>query len=208
MTACGWQTAGHDGRCARGRRARDEAVTLEPYDDRWPELFEAEAVAIDQLIHPRITGGIHHVGSTSVPGLAAKPVIDIAVGVADLESSRPCIDLLADLEYQYVPYLAEDMRWFCQPGRSHRTHHLHLIPTGSFRYEEELAFPRLLRGHPAHAREYEELKRRLAQAALSWCAVRAEAPTLPPALRATREQSWMRRRSRARPAAVRGTAAG
>jgi GrpB-like predicted nucleotidyltransferase (UPF0157 family) len=142
---------------------RDEPVRLEPYDDRWPRLFDAEAEALARLIGPWITGGIHHVGSTAVPGLAAKPIIDIAVGVADLESSRSCIDLLADLDYQYAPYLTEVMHWFCKPDPSRRTHHLHLIPTGSARFEEELAFRDYLRAHPHRAREYEDLKRQLAK---------------------------------------------
>jgi GrpB-like predicted nucleotidyltransferase (UPF0157 family) len=68
-------------------RGHDEPVRLVAYDQRWPAMFEREAVAITAAIGPWITGGIHHVGSTSVPGLAAKPVIDIAVGVADLPAS-------------------------------------------------------------------------------------------------------------------------
>ena len=97
---------------------RDEAVRLEPYDDRWPRLFAAEAEALDRVIGSWITGGIHHVGSTAVPGLAAKPIIDIAVGVADLESSRACIALLADLDYRYAPYLVEVMHWFASRIRA------------------------------------------------------------------------------------------
>lgn len=115
-------------------------VHIEPYDTAWPERFATEASAIGQTIGPWITGGIHHVGSTAVPGLAAKPVIDIMVGVADLGSSRPCIELLKPLDYCYWPYLAEVMHWFCKPRPSHRTHHLHLVPTGSPLYSTSWRF--------------------------------------------------------------------
>jgi GrpB-like predicted nucleotidyltransferase (UPF0157 family) len=109
-----------------------------------------------------VTGGIHHVGSTAVPGLAAKPVIDIAVGVESLAASRPCIDRLAGIDYVYAPYRADVMHWFCKPHPARRTHHLHLIPTGSERLHDELAFRDHLCTHADDAAEYESLKRRLA----------------------------------------------
>jgi len=111
-----------------------------------------------------VVGGIHHVGSTAVPGLAAKPIIDILVGVSDLESSRACFDPLAQLDYLCAPYLPEQMHWFCKPDPAHRTHHLHLIPVDSQRYRDELAFRDELRGDPALAESYAALKRELAQA--------------------------------------------
>jgi GrpB-like predicted nucleotidyltransferase (UPF0157 family) len=106
-------------------------------------------------------GGIHHVGSTAIPGLSAKPVIDILVGVADLPSSRACIGELATLGYQYAPYRPGEMHWFCKPSRAHRTHHLHLVPTASRRYREELAFRDILRVRPDTAERYQALKQRL-----------------------------------------------
>lgn len=140
----------------------EEQVRIEPYDPDWPIRFDAEADAIAEVIGTWITGGIHHVGSTAVPHLAAKPVIDIMVGVADLESSRPCIDLLAALDYWYAPYRAEVMHWFCKPRPSRRTHHLHLVPTGSPRFVDVLAFRDYMRAHRDAAAEYERLKRNLA----------------------------------------------
>lgn len=144
------------------RNWKDEAILIVPYDERWPYLFETEAQAIRKAINPWITGGIHHVGSTAVPGLAAKPIIDIAVGVADLKSSRPCIDVLIELGYHYAPYRPEVMHWFCKPDPSHRTHHLHLLPAGSPRFEDEIAFRDYLRAHPQDAAEYEAMKKQLA----------------------------------------------
>ncbi len=124
--------------------------------------FEEERVALQEAIGPWATGGIHHVGSTAVPGLDAKAIIDILVGVEDLETSRACFAPLAELEYLPAPYLTEEMHWFCKPHPSRRTHHLHLVPTGSPRFVDELAFRDHLRGHPDAAAEYTALKRELA----------------------------------------------
>jgi GrpB-like predicted nucleotidyltransferase (UPF0157 family) len=140
----------------------DEEIRLAPYDPRSPDLFAEEAARLADVIGRWATGGIHHVGSTAVPGLAAKPVIDILVGVDGLEESLPCIDLLAPLDYMCFPYLPHEMHWFCKPDPSRRTHHLHLVPTGSGRFLDELAFRDYLRTHAAQAREYEQLKRTLA----------------------------------------------
>jgi GrpB-like predicted nucleotidyltransferase (UPF0157 family) len=84
------------------------------------------------------------------------------VGVESLEASRPCIEVLGGAQYLYAPYRADVMHWFCKPDPARRTHHLHLIPTGSQRLEDELAIRDYLRAHPDRAAEYERLKRRLA----------------------------------------------
>lgn len=146
----------------REQQWHDEPIRVVDPDPVWPHLFRLEASALESVIGPWVTGGIHHVGSTAVPGLAAKPVIDILVGVASLEASRPCIELLAPLQYVYAPYLPEVMHWFCKPDPARRTHHLHLVPTGSARYLDELAFRDHLRTHPQTAQAYEDLKRQLA----------------------------------------------
>jgi GrpB-like predicted nucleotidyltransferase (UPF0157 family) len=90
-------------------------------------------------------------------------VIDILVGVDDLESSRACFEPLAGLEYRYAPYLVEQMHWFCKPEPGRRTHHLHLAPAGGRRFADELAFRDRLRADPVAAAEYTSLKRKLAE---------------------------------------------
>lgn len=140
----------------------DEPVSLAAYDPGWPQAFEAERGALAEAIGAWATGGIHHVGSTAVPGLEAKPIVDILVGVDDLESSRACFEPLARLDYLYAPYRSDEMHWFCKPSPSRRTHHLHLIPTGERRYAEELAFRDLLRADREAAAAYVALKRELA----------------------------------------------
>lgn len=143
--------------------AADESIRLSAYDQSWPARFEEERVALEDGIGEWIVGGIHHVGSTAVPGLEAKPVIDILVGVRSLDESRACFEPLARLDYMYAPYLSEEMHWFCKPHPSRRTHHLHLVPVGSKRYADELAFRDRLREEPEIAAEYLTLKRDLAR---------------------------------------------
>jgi GrpB-like predicted nucleotidyltransferase (UPF0157 family) len=141
----------------------DEPIRLVPHDPSWPDRFDQEAAVLKAAIGDWATGGIHHVGSTAVPGLVAKPIIDILVGVEDLEASRACFDPLAELGYLYAPYRADEMHWFCKPHPSRRTHHLHLVPTDSSRFRDELAFRDRLRGSPTLTNEYSALKHGLAE---------------------------------------------
>lgn len=141
---------------------RNEQVRLVPHDPAWEARFAEEAALLRATIDPWIVGGIHHVGSTAVPGLDAKPVIDIAVGVESLEASRPCIELLSRIGYLHAPYLETQMHWFCKPDPGRRTHHLHLMPTGSTQFEDEILFRDYLRSHPVQAAAYGNLKRGLA----------------------------------------------
>lgn len=143
-------------------RNPDEPIRLSPYDPAWPSRFEDERAALDSAIGEWVVGGIHHIGSTAVPGLEAKPIIDILVGVRDLDESRACFEPLAQLSYMYAPYLPEEMHWLCKPHPSRRTHHLHLVPANSRRYRDELAFRDRLRESPELAAEYLALKRELA----------------------------------------------
>jgi GrpB-like predicted nucleotidyltransferase (UPF0157 family) len=140
-----------------------EPVQMVPYDPSWPTRFLEEQASLAAAIGDWIVGGIHHVGSTAVPGLASKPIIDILVGVEDLQKSPRCFDRLAALGYLYAPYRASEMHWFCKPDLRRRTHHLHLVPTGSARFRAELAFRDDLRGHRDIAQEYEALKFALAK---------------------------------------------
>lgn len=140
----------------------NESVRIVPYDRNWPVRFEEERLALEQTLGDAVTGGIHHVGSTAVPGLAAKPVIDILVGIDDLERARAHVRPLAELGYLHAAYRPAEMIWFCKPDPARRTHHLHLVPTGSRRYREELAFRDFLRAHPKVAERYATLKRQLA----------------------------------------------
>ncbi len=137
-------------------------VEIVDYDARWPESFRAEQRALEAVLKPWLAGAIEHVGSTAIAGMPAKPVIDIMAGVADLEASRPAIEAVSQLGYVYFPYRADIMHWFCKPSAAFRTHHLHLVPVGSRRWEECLAFRDAIRNDAALAKEYAALKMRLA----------------------------------------------
>lgn len=137
-------------------------IIVVPYDLSWPDQFEQERNELLKTIQEWIVGGIEHVGSTAIPGLAAKPVIDIAAGVESLEASRPAIAILTDAGYCYSPYRPDVEHWFCKPSPAFRTHHLHLVPFRSTLWDDRLAFRDYLRAHPSVAREYEQLKYELA----------------------------------------------
>jgi GrpB-like predicted nucleotidyltransferase (UPF0157 family) len=143
---------------------RDEdPIHIVPYDDSWPEQFQTERGLLVQAIGEYVVGTIEHIGSTAVPGLAAKPVIDIMVGVEGLEESWPSVALLERLEYRYFPYRPEMMHWFCKPSPEFRTHHLHLVPFGSRLWAERIAFRDYLRSHSQVAEDYADLKRQFAE---------------------------------------------
>ncbi len=142
--------------------AGDEPIRLVPFDPGWPGRFEEERIALEGAISGWVVGGIHHVGSTAVAGLAAKPIIDILVGVRDLDEARACFAPLAEISYLYAPYLPDEMHWFCKPDPARRTHHLHLVPVDSKRYRDELTFRDLLRKDPHLASRYAALKQELA----------------------------------------------
>ena len=143
--------------------AADEPVRVWPYNPAWPARFDDERQVLQQAIGEFATGGIHHVGSTSVPWLDAKPIIDILVGVRDLQDAHPCIGLVAPLGYVHAPYRAAEMLWFCKPHPRHRTHHLHLVPVSSARFRDELRFRDYLRSHDQARAEYSRLKHNLAE---------------------------------------------
>ena len=140
----------------------DAPIRLEPYSAEWPAMFEVERRLLAGVLAPWLVGPIEHVGSTAVPGLAAKPVIDIMAPVESLDVSRPALIALEPLQYCYAPYREEVMHWLCKPGPAARTHHLHLVPFGSELWRDRISFRDLLRINPDIAAEYLRLKRRLA----------------------------------------------
>ena len=142
---------------------KEAPVIVEGYDPSWPARFLEERARLAQALQEWVAGPIEHIGSTAIPGLAAKPVIDIMVAVETLDASRPAIGALEALDYVYFPYRPDVEHWFCKPSPAVRTHHLHLVPFGSRVWIETLAFRDYLREHPGVAAEYASLKRSLAE---------------------------------------------
>ena len=137
-------------------------IEIVSYDPSWPARFAEEAGLLRGALAAWLVGPIEHIGSTAVPGLAAKPVIDIMAAVPTLDASRPAIAAASTLGYCYYPYRPDSEHWFCKPSPAFRTHHLHLVPIDSPQWGRAIAFRDYLRAHSDVAQEYEALKRQLA----------------------------------------------
>jgi GrpB-like predicted nucleotidyltransferase (UPF0157 family) len=140
------------------------AIVVVPYDPDWPRRFEHERERLADALAPFLDGGVHHVGSTAVPGLAAKPIIDMIAGVRDLDEARAAVDPLQRLGYVDDPHRPVLARHFTKPSLvwSERTHSLHLTQRGSDLWRERLTFRDALRADAALAGRYEALKLQLA----------------------------------------------
>lgn len=139
------------------------SIEIVEYNAAWPAQFLAERDILQVALAKWLVGDIEHIGSTSVIGLAAKPVIDIMAPVKSLEASSDAIAAAEAVGYCFYPYKPDEMHWLCIPSPEVRTHHLHLVPLGSSRWHEQIAFRDALRQNPELAQEYAALKRPLAQ---------------------------------------------
>ncbi|MHC1684842.1 MAG: GrpB family protein [Clostridiaceae bacterium] len=145
--------------------SRTLPIFVVPYDPAWPRLFSIEKERIDAVIHQYVSS-IEHVGSTAVPGLAAKPVIDILIGVKHLFEAAFFIPPLLTLGYVYIPELELDLperRYLQKISAGAHTHHLHLVEPDTSFYIDHLRFRDLLCLHPELASEYATLKLALAK---------------------------------------------
>ena len=140
----------------------NDPITLVPYNSRWADEFESESSRI------RVAPGgtavrVDHVGSTAVPGLAAKPVIDIQVSVRKLHPLELHLGSLIGLGYTHVPHLDDETYPFLhRPSTWPHTHHIHLCESGGNEERRHLAFRDYLRDHRKMAMEYAVEKQRLA----------------------------------------------
>jgi len=141
-----------------------EEVALRPSDPAWSTAFELERDRLQTLL-PGVFVQVEHIGSTAVPGLAAKPVIDIMAGVASLAGVDATIDVLCDNGYttskEFNASLA-DRKWLMRWRDGHRTHHLHIVVFGGAPWSDRLAFRDVLRHDPYLVRRYASLKTALA----------------------------------------------
>lgn len=138
-------------------------VVIMPYDPAWPGRYVAEAARIaDAVGADRID--LHHIGSTSVPGLAAKPIIDILGEVAALEEIETRADRLQAIGYEAKgPYGVPGRRFFRKfDGQGERSHHLHVFARGAADVTRLLALRDFLRSFRDRAVAYAEFKRALA----------------------------------------------
>ncbi len=142
----------------------NDPIVIAEYNPQWPTLYEKEKEQILSVIGHRAIA-IEHVGSTSVPGLGAKPIIDIMLAIRHLDDASACIVPLQDIGYEYAPEfeaLMPERRFFRRFSLGVRTHHLHLVEITSKFWEHHLLFRNFLRNHSEAAQQYYRLKQELA----------------------------------------------
>src|SRR2546428_5293542 len=155
----------------RIRRLVQEDVAIVPYDPQWPVLFKQEKDHLFACLPQELIGRIEHFGSTAVPGLAAKPIVDMLVEVTDLQKTKTrIVPILQPQGYDYLwrPTWGDDIppfyAWFIKRDRhGNRTHHIHMVEP-HFEHWDRLLFRDYLIQHPAVAEEYQKLKLGLATA--------------------------------------------
>jgi GrpB-like predicted nucleotidyltransferase (UPF0157 family) len=157
----------------RIQRIVREDVAIAPYDPQWLKLFRQEKEHLLSCLPCDLIRRVEHFGSTAVPGLAAKPIVDILVEVADLETTRSQIAPVLEAQgydYFWRPTHGDDgppfYAWFIKrdPKSGTRTHHIHMVEAGFVEHWDRLLFRDYLIEHPQAAREYESLKLHLASA--------------------------------------------
>lgn len=153
------------------RRVLREEIELREYDPRWPEMFLAEKEHLLACLPRDLVGRIEHFGSTAVPGLVAKPVVDMLVEVRSLEETKARIAPVLEAQgydYFWRPSFGDSTppfyAWFIRrDGEGRRTHHIHMVEP-HFEHWNRLLFRDWLIAHPEAAAEYAALKRKLAAA--------------------------------------------
>jgi GrpB-like predicted nucleotidyltransferase (UPF0157 family) len=139
-------------------------VVVVPYDPQWPIAYLLEAACLKEVFDSQLVS-IHHIGSTAIGGMAAKPVIDIMIEVVDIDEVDRLNDAMAG--EGYIPrgeYGIPGRRFFIKPGEEERTHHVHVFQSGSSHLERHLNFRDYMRTHPREAEAYSRIKLELAAA--------------------------------------------
>ena len=151
-------------------RVVGENVAVVPYDPRWPKMFQEEKEHLLSCLPATLIKRVEHFGSTAVPGLSAKPIVDILIEVTSLDETREKISPILEsqgYDYFWRPTWGDDIppfyAWFIKrdPG-GNRTHHIHMVEH-HFEHWDRLLFRDYLVEHPEVAHEYGALKQRLSQ---------------------------------------------
>lgn len=143
-----------------------EPVVIADHDARWFEAFDVAAAELSAALRPWVVA-IEHIGSTAVAGLAAKPIIDIQVGVVSLNASDQIVAAVEALGYVYVPEFERELpnrRYFRRTSTiGVTTHHVHLVERADHEWwDRHIQFRDWLRGHPDDRDRYAALKHSLA----------------------------------------------
>ncbi|GMA64187.1 GrpB family protein [Alicyclobacillus fastidiosus] len=137
-------------------------VEVTPYNEQWASMYAAEAEKLRRIFGRQLVA-IHHIGSTSVTGLDAKPIIDIMPVVQNISLVDEYNQSMRDIGYDPRGENGIPGRRYFQKGGDNRRHHVHVFQVGSPHIERYLAFRDYLRAHRNEAREYGDLKRKLAR---------------------------------------------
>lgn len=152
---------------AREEISSKQPVVVAPYDPAWPAIYERERDAIAAVAGDAIVA-IEHVGSTAVPGLDAKPIVDVAGGVRSMDDAWALVEPLRSIGYYLVPGSGRIADWISfdkyDTGRALEAMHLHLVPLGGERWRRYLDLRDYLRGRPAAVAAYAALKHELVSA--------------------------------------------
>ncbi|WP_208587763.1 GrpB family protein [Gracilibacillus suaedae] len=137
-------------------------VEVCPYNEKWQTMFVEEARKLKFIFGNDIVD-IHHIGSTSVPGLKAKPIIDMMPVVKDINSIDRFNAEMNNIGYVHKGENGIHRRRYFQKGGDNRTHHVHIFQDGSYEIKRHLAFRDYLRFHLEEKKSYGDLKEHLAQ---------------------------------------------
>lgn len=138
----------------------DDHIEVVPYDAAWPGAYAKERDALAAALDGRL-GALEHIGSTAIPGISAKPTIDLMAGSAELKVDEEAVAALARLGYRYLGEYGIAGRHFFRKG-SPPTHHLHWVRKGGDFWHKQVVFRDYMRAAPDDARAYEDLKKGLA----------------------------------------------
>ncbi|MEN5072556.1 GrpB family protein [Isoptericola cucumis] len=144
---------------------RQDRIVIQSYDPAWRVAFEEQRAALTSALHVWLVAPVEHIGSTSVPGLPAKPIVDMLALIDDHADFAPAFEALEGIGWVPAPEPGdlERRRWSaCFPSVEHRTHHLHVVEQRSEAWPDWLLFRDYLRDHPAAMRRYAQLKQELA----------------------------------------------
>jgi GrpB-like predicted nucleotidyltransferase (UPF0157 family) len=140
----------------------NEIVIINEYDPEWPKKYSGESNLISASLPKSITCDLNHVGSTSIPGLAAKPIIDICLESSQYPPSSATVAVLANLGYVHFGEACVPGRHFFKKGVP-REFHLHWCPIGGDVAKSQLNFKAVLLKRPDLAARYAQVKRALAK---------------------------------------------
>ena len=151
----------------KAEEVRQDPIIIQPHDPAWAQAFDLQKAAVTSALAGRLVAPVEHIGSTSVPGLPAKPIIDMLAVVDDYAAFSPELLQLKRIGWLPAPEPGDESsrKWSaCFPTVEYRTHHLHVVEQTSTSWRDWLLFRDYLRCHVQAAERYADLKRELAAA--------------------------------------------